>query len=121
MYPSTNDREEKKESPEEKDEVKQIASWLKNGIVRQPQSDYVSPIVLVKKKNGSTRICVDYRQLNKKIVKDRYPLPLIEDELDALQRARTFSTLDLQNGFFHVPIEVQNILSLSYLMAITSF
>ena len=59
----------------------------------------------MKKKNGSTRICVDYRQLNKKIVKDRYPLPLIKDELDSLQGAKIFSTLDLQNGFFHVSIE----------------
>ena len=58
-------------SPEEKDEVnKQIASWLKNGIIQQSQN-YASPIVLVKKKNRSTRICVDYRQLDKKIVKDR--------------------------------------------------
>lgn len=91
---------------EEKVEVdKQIAAWLQEGIVQPSHSDYASPIVLVKKKNGSTRICVDYRQLNRKIVKDRYPLPLIEDELDSLQGATIFSTLDLKNGFFHVPIE----------------
>ncbi|CAK9801710.1 Transposon Ty3-I Gag-Pol polyprotein [Anthophora plagiata] len=93
-------------SPQDKVEVdNQIAIWLENGIICPSQSDYASPIVLVKKKNGSTRISVDYRQLNRKIIKDRYPLPLIEDQLDLLQGAKVFSTLDLKNGFFHVPIE----------------
>ncbi|XP_078051684.1 uncharacterized protein LOC144477819, partial [Augochlora pura] len=76
-------------SPGDKSEVdKQITSWLKDGIIQESYSDYASPVVLVKKKNGSVRICVDYRQLNKKIVKDRYPLPLIEDQLDLLQDAK---------------------------------
>lgn len=60
---------------------------------------------MVKKKDGAVRLCVDYRQLNRKIIKDRYPLPLIEDQLDQLQSARFFSTLDLKNGFFHVAID----------------
>ena len=73
-------------STKEKAEVdKQIAVWLKEGIVQPPYSDYASPIVLVKEKNGSTRICVDYRQLYRKIVRDRYSLPLIEDVLVSLQ------------------------------------
>ena len=58
-------------------------------------SGNASLIVLVKKKNGSIRICVDYRQLNRKIIKDRYLLPLIEDDLDSLQGATIFSTPDL--------------------------
>lgn len=66
-------------------------------------SDYASP--MVDKKNGKTRLYVDYRQLNKKIVRDRFPLPLIEDQLNLLQNAKYFSTLDLRNGFFHVPID----------------
>lgn len=90
----------------EKNEVnKQIDEWLETGIVQLSVSDYASPIVLVKKKDGSTRLCVDYRLLNKKVIKDRYPLPLIEDQLDALQDAKVFSTLDLKNGFFHVPVD----------------
>ena len=71
-------------------------------------SDYASPVVLTGKKDGSTRLCIDYRQLNKKIVRDRYPLPLIEDQLDLLQTAKCFSTLDLKNGFFHVPVEKES-------------
>lgn len=74
-------------------------------IARPSTSEYASPVVLVKKKNGSTRLCVDYRELNKKIVKDRYPLPLIEDQLDRLQGATLFSVLDLKDGFIHVPID----------------
>lgn len=93
-------------SPSEKEIVnRQIDEWIENGIVQPSTSDYASPIVLVRKKNRSYRLCVDYRTLNKKIVKDCYPLPLIEDLLDALQRARVFSTLDLRDGFFYVDID----------------
>ncbi|GFW18106.1 transposon Tf2-9 polyprotein [Trichonephila clavipes] len=67
-------------------------------------SEYASPIVLVKKKDGTTRLCVDYRRLNRKLVKDRFPLPLIEDVLDRLQGAKVYTTLDLKNGFFHVDV-----------------
>lgn len=70
----------------------QISVWLKEGIIQPSYSDYSSPIVLVKKKNGATRICIDYRRLNEKIVKTKYPLPLIED---LLQGAKVYSTLDL--------------------------
>lgn len=84
---------------------KQIDESIRDGIVQPYISEYASPIVLVKKRDRSVRVCVDYRNLNKKIVKDRYPLPLIEDQLDALQVVKIFSTLDLKNGFFHVPVE----------------
>jgi len=93
-------------SAAEKDEVdSQIRIWLDEEIIQPSYSDYASPIVLVKKKDGATRICVDYRKLNEKIVKNRYPLPLIEDQLDLLQDANIYSTLDLKKGFFHVPVE----------------
>ncbi|GFW86537.1 hypothetical protein TNCV_4333211 [Trichonephila clavipes] len=55
-----------------------------------------------KKKDGSSRMCIDYRKLNQKLVKDKFPLPIIEDVLDTLQEAKEYSTLDLRNGFFHV-------------------
>lgn len=83
----------------------QIDEWIEEGIVQPSASDYASPVVLVKKKDGSVRLCVDYRMLNKKVIKDRYPLPLIEDQLNLLQDARVFSTLDLKNGFFHVRMD----------------
>lgn len=94
----------------EKEEVeKQMSEWLADGIIRPSCSDYASPIVLVKKRDGKTRICCDYRKINKKIVKDRFPLPLIEDVLDRLQGAKYFSTIDLKNGFFHVGVDEESV------------
>jgi len=81
---------------------------MRDGIIQPPLSEFASPVVLAKKKDNFIRLCVDYRQLNKKIVKDRYPLPIIEDQLDLLQNAKFFSTLDLKNGFFHIKIDEQS-------------
>lgn len=93
-------------SPSERETVNaQIDEWIAEGIVRPSTSDYASPVVLVRKKDGSVRLCVDYRLLNRKIIRDRYPLPLIEDQLDRLQGAKLFSTIDLKNGFFHVKMD----------------
>ena len=64
-----------------------IQKLLSQGIIRESHSPYSSPIVLVRKKNGSLRMCVDYRKLNAKTVKDAYPLPRIEESFDALQGA----------------------------------
>lgn len=82
----------------------QIEDWLNEGIIRHSTSEFASPIVLVSKKKSTKRLCVDYRRLNKQIIKDRYPLLLIEDQLDRLSGAKVISTLDLRNGFFHVPV-----------------
>ncbi|GBN90658.1 Transposon Ty3-I Gag-Pol polyprotein, partial [Araneus ventricosus] len=90
--------------PENQAVNKQIDEWLDQGIVRQSSSEYASPIVLVKKKDGTARLCVDYGKLNRKLVKDHFPLPLIEDVLDKLQDAKVYYTLDLKNGFFHVEV-----------------
>lgn len=80
----------------------QVDEWLHKGIIQVSYSEYSSPLVLVKKKDGSTRVCIDYRLLNRKIIKDEYPLPLIEDLIDRLKDAKVFSVLDLKNGFFHL-------------------
>lgn len=64
---------------------KQIEEWLKVGIVSPSKSEYASPILLTKKKDGSARLCVDYRKLNKIVVKDRTPFPNMEEQLDKLQ------------------------------------
>lgn len=91
--------------PKEKELIdKQVREWLKDDIIQPSVSDFAAPIVPVPKKEGSLRVCVDYQQLNKKIVKDRFPLPIIDDQIDALQGAKVFTTLDLANGFLHVPV-----------------
>ncbi|KAK7870273.1 hypothetical protein R5R35_001001 [Gryllus longicercus] len=93
-------------SPQEKEIVdKQLSTWIDDGIIEQSSSEYDSQVLVVKKKNGTSRICIDFRKLNRIVVKDRYPLPLIDDILDRLQDARVFCTMDLRNGFFHVDVE----------------
>lgn len=83
----------------------QISEWVEDGIVRHAVSDYASLVVLVAKKDGSKRLCLDYLLLNKNIIKDRYSLLLIEDQLEKLQDARVFRKLDLKNRFFHEPVD----------------
>lgn len=86
----------------------QVKRWLRDGIIQPSTSQYASPVVLVNKKDGGKRLCCDYRRLNAKIVKDNFPMPLIDDVVERLQGAKVFTTLDLENGFFHVPIEFQS-------------
>lgn len=91
--------------PSQYDLVKtHIKQLLDSQIVRESSSPYSSPIVVVTKKDGSIRLCVDYRQLNAKTRKDAYPLPRIEESLDVLSGARWFSTLDLASGYNQVPV-----------------
>jgi hypothetical protein len=90
----------------ERTQVKEIvADLLQKGTIRESQSTYASPIVLVRKKNGEARLCVDYRDINKKTVRERYPLPLIRDLLDSLRHARYFTTLDMKFGFHQMEID----------------
>ncbi|GBM59468.1 Transposon Ty3-I Gag-Pol polyprotein [Araneus ventricosus] len=83
----------------------QIEHWLKDKIIRPSTSEYISPVVLVKKKDGSSRLCIDYRRLNKITVRDHFPLTVIDDLLDRLQSANVFTTLDLKNAFYDVDID----------------
>lgn len=84
---------------------KQVDEWLKGEIVRPSTSSFASRTVVVKKKDGTNRICIDYRQLNSMVLKDCFPVPIIEDVLEKLQAAKVFVSLDLENGYFHVPVE----------------
>ncbi|KAG1933989.1 interleukin-1 receptor accessory protein-like 1-A [Pimephales promelas] len=91
--------------PTQYEEVKaHIKSLLEQNVIRESCSPYSSPIVIVKKKDGSIRMCVDYRQLNAKTRRDSYPLPRIEESLDALSGACWFSTLDLASGYNQVAV-----------------
>ncbi|XP_068607149.1 uncharacterized protein [Brachionichthys hirsutus] len=95
--------------PSEYEAVKaHINQLLESQVIRESSSPYASPIVLVRKKDGSLRLCVDYRLLNSKTRKDAFPLPRIEESLDALSGARWFSTLDLASGYNQVPVSEQD-------------
>ncbi|GFY72434.1 uncharacterized protein K02A2.6-like [Trichonephila inaurata madagascariensis] len=67
----------------------QIDEWVENGIVEPCSSPYASQVVVVNKKDGKSRVCIDYRRLNRKLIKDNYPLPFIDDILDCLQNAKS--------------------------------
>ena len=82
-----------------KEELKKMEA---QGIIEPSNSPWASPVVLVKKKDGTIRFCIDYRKLNEVTLKDAYPLPRIEDNLDALQGAKWFTTLDLASGYWQV-------------------
>ena len=84
---------------------KQIQDMLDRGIIKHSTSPWSSPIVLVDKKDGTKRFCIDYRLLNKHTVKDSFPLPSIAESLDALDGAKYFCTLDLASGYWQVPLD----------------
>ena len=82
---------------------------LDRGIIRESSSPYASPIVLVRKRDGKLRLCVDYRALNAKTRRDAYPLPRIDEALDVLGGAKFFCSLDLAHGFHQIPVATEDI------------
>ena len=85
--------------------AKQLEEMQRNGVVEPSSSPWSSPVVMVRKKDGSHRFCVDYRALNAVTKADTFPLPRIDDLLDRLGGARYFTTLDLASGFWQIRVE----------------
>jgi Reverse transcriptase (RNA-dependent DNA polymerase) len=81
---------------------------LEKGLIRESASPWASPIVLVPKKNGKQRICIDYRKLNQVTEKDVYPLPVIDDILESFKGAKWFSSLDLASGYWQVAVKEED-------------
>ena len=74
------------------------------GVIQQSESPWRQQIVPVRKSDGRWRICIDYRKLNEKTIKDAYPMPRIEESLDALSKSVWFSSLDFTMGYHQVPM-----------------
>ena len=87
---------------------KQLDDLIEHGFIVPSKSPYGAPILFVRKKDGSTRMCMDYRALNESTVKNSYPLPRVEDLLDQLQGAKVFSKIDLRSGYHQIRIHEQD-------------
>ena len=96
----------RRQGPEREAEIeRQIQKLQQQGVIEPCYEAWSSPVVLVKKKDGSWRFCVDYRRLNLVTVQDAHPLPRIDESLDALAGSQYFSTLDMMSGYWQVPLD----------------
>ncbi|XP_063760148.1 uncharacterized protein LOC134878197 [Eleginops maclovinus] len=95
--------------PSQWQDVRRLLSEMVDaGVIRPSKSPYASPVVIVTKKDGSLRLCIDYRKLNSCGTRDAFPLPRIEEALEALGQAKYFSTLDLTSGYWQVEVAEQD-------------
>ena len=83
---------------------KEIEMMLKEGVIEPCISEWASPMVIMKKKDDTIRLYVDYRRLNSKTVMDAYPMPRVDDILDQVGQAKYITTLDLAKGYWQVPV-----------------
>jgi len=97
-------------APAEMKELKsQLQELTDKGFIQPSTSPWGAPVLFVKKKDGSMRMCIDYRQLNKATIKNKYPLPRIDELFDQLQGAKVFSKIDLRSGYYQLRIKPNDI------------
>ncbi|KAJ4717071.1 Retrotransposon protein, putative, Ty3-gypsy subclass [Melia azedarach] len=97
-------------APSELKELKkQLEELLEKGFIRPSVSPWGAPVLFVKKKDGTMRLCIDYRELNRVTVKNKYPLPRIDDLFDQLQGCSIFSKIDLRSGYHQLKIKTEDI------------
>ena len=94
---------------EMKELMTQLQELLDKGFIRPSSSPWGAPVLFVKKKDGSMRMCIDYRELNKVTIKNKYPLPRIDDLFDQLQGSSYFSKIDLRSGYHQLKVREQDI------------
>jgi hypothetical protein len=97
-------------NPQDLEELKrQLADMLSKGLSRPSTSPWGSPVLFVDKQDGTIRLCVDYRKLNEVTIKNKYPLPKIEDLFDQLNGAKVFSKIDLRTGYHQLKVRESDI------------
>lgn len=97
-------------APAWKDQLKaEVKDLAEAGIIQSSTSPWSSPIIPVRKKHGSVRLCVDFRRINKETVPDPYLMPRVEEIIDCLGKAEYLSVLDLNKGFHQVPMKEEDV------------
>ena len=108
-------------APAELRELKaQLQELLSKGFIRPSASPWGAPVLFVKKKDGSFRMCIDYRQLNKVTIKNKYPIPRIDNLFDQLQGACVFSKIDLRSGYHQLKIRATDVPKTAFRTSITN-
>nr|GFC04947.1 putative reverse transcriptase domain-containing protein [Tanacetum cinerariifolium] len=92
-----------------KDLSEQLKELSDKGFIRSSSSPWGAPVLFVKKKDGSFRMCIDYQELNKLTVKNRYPLPRIDDLFDQLQGSIVYSKIDMRSGYHQLRVQEEDI------------
>ena len=102
-------------APMELAELKrQLQELLDKKFIRVSTSPWGAPILFVKKKDGSFRMCIDYRKLNQVTIKNKYPLPRIDDLFDQLRGATVFSKIDLRSGYYQLKIKDEDVMEMVF-------
>lgn len=97
---------------------KHLQELLDSGVIWESESPFTSPIVVVRKKDGSVRLCIDFRKLNLQTIKDAYALPRLEETFSALARSRWFSILDLKSGSYQIEMEESDKLKTAFVCSL---
>ena len=87
---------------------------LKCGVISKSRSPYAAPVVLVRKKDGSFRLCIGYRGLNKVTIKNKFPIRFIDEMMDELHGAKYFSKLDLRSGYYQIKVRLEGIAKIAF-------